>query len=73
MRSILFFFILAIAAFPARAVETPNSDPLLAEATDLAGTAMFIDSGAPGMVLVIVRGGHSLVLGYGETEKGRFR
>ena len=34
---------------------------------------MFANSGAPGMVLVIVHGGRSLVLGYGETEKGNKR
>ena len=45
-------------------------DPVLAAASDLGGAVMFIDSGAPGMVLVIVRGDRSVVLGYGETEKG---
>ncbi|MCI0467219.1 MAG: D-alanyl-D-alanine-carboxypeptidase/endopeptidase AmpH [Beijerinckiaceae bacterium] len=58
---------------PAYAGEPPAPDPVLAEATSLAGPAMFLNSGAPGMVLVIVRGGHSLVLGYGETEKGNNR
>ena len=51
--------------------EQPAADPVLAEATGLAGTAMFMTSGAPGMVLVVVRGDRSLVLGYGETEKTR--
>jgi serine-type D-Ala-D-Ala carboxypeptidase/endopeptidase len=68
MRSL---FLLAIAASAAtRAAEQPTADPVLAEASDLAGTVMFVNSGAPGMVLVIVRGDRSLVLGYGETEKG---
>ena len=58
---------------PAGAAEQPPADPVLAEAADLAGYAMFMDSGAPGMVLVVVHGGHSLVLGYGETEKGNKR
>ncbi len=74
MRSIFLSFILAISAFqPARAAEQAAADPVLAEASDLAGTVMFVSSGAPGMVLVIERGDHSLVAGYGETEKGNGR
>jgi serine-type D-Ala-D-Ala carboxypeptidase/endopeptidase len=57
-----------MALNPARA-----AGPVLKEATDLAGLAMFIDSGAPGMVLVVTRGNDSIVLGYGETEKGNNR
>jgi D-alanyl-D-alanine-carboxypeptidase/D-alanyl-D-alanine-endopeptidase len=45
-------------------------DPVLAAAVDLAGAVMFLDSGAPGMVLVVQRGDRTLVRGYGETEKG---
>ena len=45
-------------------------DPLLAEAADLPGFVMFHDSGAPGMVLVVVRGDATLMRFYGETEKG---
>ena len=45
-------------------------DPVLAEATDLTGAVMFLNSGAPGMVLVVVRGDRTLVRGYGETGKG---
>jgi D-alanyl-D-alanine-carboxypeptidase/D-alanyl-D-alanine-endopeptidase len=55
----------ALAASPSRA-----AGPVLQEATDLAGFAMFIDSGAPGMVLVVTRGDDTIVLGFGETEKG---
>ncbi len=33
--------------------------------------AMFAESGAPGIVLVVVRGESSLVLGYRETERGK--
>ena len=58
---------------PARAADAPAADPVLAEASDLAGAVMFVNSGAPGMVLVILRGDRSLVLGYGETEKGNRR
>jgi serine-type D-Ala-D-Ala carboxypeptidase/endopeptidase len=71
MRSIVFLFAVTLALYvPARAGDRPAADPVLAQATDLAGTAMFLNSGAPGMVLVLVHGGQSLVLGYGETEKG---
>ena len=45
-------------------------DAVLADATDLTAAVMFLDSGAPGMVLVVLRGDHTLVRGYGETEKG---
>src|SRR5260370_24655527 len=31
---------------------------------------MWLDTGAPGMVLVVVRGRDTLVQGYGETTKG---
>jgi D-alanyl-D-alanine-carboxypeptidase/D-alanyl-D-alanine-endopeptidase len=61
------------AAAPSRAADVPPADPVLAEATDLAGAVMFIESGAPGMVLAIMRGDRSLVLGYGETKKGNKR
>ncbi|HUI20543.1 MAG TPA: D-alanyl-D-alanine-carboxypeptidase/endopeptidase AmpH [Methylocella sp.] len=74
MRSIFLSFLLAIAASaPTLAADQPAADPVLAEATDLAGAVMFMKSGAPGMVLVVVRGGHDVVLGYGETAKGNQR
>ena len=69
MRFVSGALFLALVAFaPARA-----ADPVLEEATGLAGAFMFIDSGAPGMVLAVVRGDQSIVLGYGETEKGNGR
>lgn len=67
MRSILLALVLALATINAsRAAD----DPVLAEATDLTADVMFLDSGAPGMILVVVRGDRTLVRGYGETEKG---
>jgi len=36
----------------------------------LTGVAMFLHSGAPGMVLVVVRGQDTAIQGYGETTKG---
>ncbi|HEY6434162.1 MAG TPA: D-alanyl-D-alanine-carboxypeptidase/endopeptidase AmpH, partial [Acetobacteraceae bacterium] len=41
------------------------ASPLLEEAVGLAGTAMWLDSGAPGMVLGVVRDDESLVVGFG--------
>jgi D-alanyl-D-alanine-carboxypeptidase/D-alanyl-D-alanine-endopeptidase len=46
------------------------ADPVLEQATDLYGAVMWMESGAPGMVLVAVRGDAGLVRGYGETERG---
>jgi len=60
--------ILCLAAWLAPA--TRADTPLLREATGLMGTAMWLDSGAPGMVLVAVRGHDSLVQGFGETTRG---
>ena len=67
MRSILLALTLALATITA---SHAADDPVLAAATDLTGAVMFLDSGAPGMVLVVVRGDSTLVRGYGETEKG---
>ncbi|MGH7038260.1 MAG: D-alanyl-D-alanine-carboxypeptidase/endopeptidase AmpH [Stellaceae bacterium] len=67
MRSLLLALVLVLATVTAsRAAD----DPVLDAATGLTGTVMFLDSGAPGMVLVAVRGDHMLVRGYGETAKG---
>jgi serine-type D-Ala-D-Ala carboxypeptidase/endopeptidase len=70
MRLILFAVALALGTFSAaRAAD----DPVLTEAADLPGFFMFHDSGAPGMVLVVERGGATLMRFYGETEKGNHR
>ena len=69
---VVFAALMLVIATSARshAADTAPTDPVLAEATDLAGAVMFIDSGAPGMVLAVVRGDRSIVLGFGETERG---
>lgn len=67
MRSIVLAVVLAFAT---ATTAVAADDPVLAEATDLPGTVMFLDSGAPGMVLVVQRGDATLIRGYGETEKG---
>jgi D-alanyl-D-alanine-carboxypeptidase/D-alanyl-D-alanine-endopeptidase len=61
---------LALALTAASAGFAHADDPLLREASELPGFVMFGESGAPGMVLVVVRGDNSIVLGFGETEKG---
>lgn len=48
MKSLLLALVLALAVVTAASAA---DDPLLTEATDLPGTVMFLDSGAPGMVL----------------------
>ena len=53
-----------------RAADQAAPDPLLEQATSLAGFAMFLDSGAPGLVLVVVRDGATIVQGFGETARG---
>jgi D-alanyl-D-alanine-carboxypeptidase/D-alanyl-D-alanine-endopeptidase len=50
-----------------------RADALLQEAIGLGGPAMWLESGAPGMVLAVVRGEDSIVAGYGETAKGSGR
>jgi D-alanyl-D-alanine-carboxypeptidase/D-alanyl-D-alanine-endopeptidase len=55
----------ALAVAPSRA-----ADPVLEEATDLTGLVMFLESGAPGMVLVVIRGDEQIVRGFGETTRG---
>ena len=69
---VVFVALMLIITTSARsyAADAAPTDPVLAEATDLAGAVMFIDSGAPGMVLAVVRGDRSIVLGFGETERG---
>jgi D-alanyl-D-alanine-carboxypeptidase/D-alanyl-D-alanine-endopeptidase len=66
VRSIVLAFVLA---WTAASASQAADDPVLAEVTDLTGAVMFLDSGAPGMVLAVVRGGQTLVRGYGEAEK----
>jgi serine-type D-Ala-D-Ala carboxypeptidase/endopeptidase len=52
------------------AAQTQSGTAVLKESIGLMGPVMFIDSGAPGMILVVVRGNDVVVEGYGETAKG---
>src|SRR6516165_2021595 len=53
------------SANPARA-----ADIVLKDAASMAGAVMWLNSGAPGLVLAVVRGEETIVLGYGETRPG---
>ncbi|ACL61417.1 D-alanyl-D-alanine-carboxypeptidase/endopeptidase AmpH [Methylobacterium nodulans] len=66
-----FAFIALVFALVTATASHAADDPILLAATDLTGEIMFRESGAPGMVLVVVRGDQVLIRGYGETEKGK--
>jgi D-alanyl-D-alanine-carboxypeptidase/D-alanyl-D-alanine-endopeptidase len=68
LQPIIFTLCLAWAATATTSADAQNA--LLREAIGLTGTIIWVDSGAPGMVLVVVRGRDTLVQGYGETTKG---
>src|SRR5262249_56071920 len=53
------------SANPARA-----ADIVLKDAASMAGAVMWLNSGAPGLVLAAGRGEETIVLGYGETRPG---
>jgi serine-type D-Ala-D-Ala carboxypeptidase/endopeptidase len=46
------------------------ASPVLDEATELAGAVMFMESHAPGMILVAIRGDDQIIRGFGETASG---
>lgn len=48
----------------------PAEDLALQDAVTMTGTAMFLNSSAPGLILAVVRGDNSVVQGYGETAPG---
>ena len=65
------FVALALALSLATTTHAASADdPVIAAATDLTGDVLFLESGAPGMILVVVRGDGTFIRGYGETEKG---
>ena len=61
---------LLAAALLAAPGTTQAQSPLLEEAVGLSGLAMFMESGAVGMVLAVVQGEDEIVVGFGETAKG---
>jgi serine-type D-Ala-D-Ala carboxypeptidase/endopeptidase len=61
---------LVLAALLAAPGQSAADSALLDEAVGLSGLAMFMESGATGMVLAAVRGDDDLVAGVGETAKG---
>ncbi|MCD1635103.1 D-alanyl-D-alanine-carboxypeptidase/endopeptidase AmpH [Martelella mediterranea] len=63
-----FAAIALLAATPAAA-----SDPILDEAVEFTGQIFHLDTGVPGLVIAAVRGGESVVFGFGEIAKGSGR
>jgi D-alanyl-D-alanine-carboxypeptidase/D-alanyl-D-alanine-endopeptidase len=59
--------LVALLAAPGTA---KSQSALLEEAVGLAGLAMFMESGAVGMVLAVVQGEDEIVIGFGETAEG---
>ncbi|MFL6831169.1 MAG: D-alanyl-D-alanine-carboxypeptidase/endopeptidase AmpH [Xanthobacteraceae bacterium] len=49
---------------------TRADDIVLKDAASMTGGVMWLSSGAPGLVLAVVRGEESVVLGFGETRPG---
>jgi serine-type D-Ala-D-Ala carboxypeptidase/endopeptidase len=68
VKPILLAALLAAAGITAKDVRA--DDLVLKEAASMMGTVLWISSGAPGLVLAVVRGNESLVLGFGETRPG---
>lgn len=65
---------LAISIVAGSLMAAPNplraSDLALRDAAAMTGVAMFLNSGAPGLIIAVVRGDESFVAGYGETAPG---
>ena len=63
------------AAAASLLVATPVSaqDALLTETISFTGQIFHLDTGVPGMVIAAVRGGESVVFGFGEVAKGSGR
>jgi D-alanyl-D-alanine-carboxypeptidase/D-alanyl-D-alanine-endopeptidase len=61
----IFAMILANVPSPSRA-----DDIVLKDAASMTGAVMWLSSGAPGLVLAVVRGDESVVLGFGATRPG---
>src|SRR6266481_814039 len=62
--------IFAMLAAGASANPAKADDIVLKEAASMTGAVMWLSSGAPGLVLAVVRGEESIVLGFGETRPG---
>jgi len=58
---------IVIAGAPATA---RANDIVLKDAASMSGAVTWLSSGAPGLVLAVVRGDESIVLGFGETRPG---
>ena len=59
---------LLLAAAGIGAKDARAEDLVLKEAASMKGAVLWLSSGAPGLVLAVVRGEEALVLGFGETR-----
>jgi D-alanyl-D-alanine-carboxypeptidase/D-alanyl-D-alanine-endopeptidase len=69
-RRVLWVALASALATSTLSAQTTNQTAVLKESIGLTGPVMWLMSGSPGMVLVVVRGDDVLIEGYGETAKG---
>lgn len=59
--------LVALSCLSSHALAT---DLALRDAVSMTGTAMFLNSGAPGLIVAVVRGDDTVIQGFGETSPG---
>lgn len=62
--------LVACAALALSATIARSDDLALRDAASMTGTAMFLNSGAPGLIIAVVHGDDCFIEGYGETAPG---
>ena len=62
----------AVLALPQTGMAADTLPPL-EQSIGIAASQMFLDSGAPGMIIAVVRKSDVVILGYGETQAGNGR
>ncbi len=72
-RMLAHFTILSLATASillAHNVQTKAEDLALKDAVSMAGMQLFLNSGAPGLIIAVVQGDKSIIQAYGETAPG---
>lgn len=72
-RMLAHFTILSLATASillAHNVQTEAEDLALKDAVSMAGMQLFLNSGAPGLIIAVVQGDNSIIQAYGETAPG---
>ncbi|MBO9354747.1 D-alanyl-D-alanine-carboxypeptidase/endopeptidase AmpH [Bordetella petrii] len=65
------FAFLALSASCALSANTSNAaDLALEDAVSMAGMQLYLNAGAPGLIIAVVRGDDTVIQGYGETAPG---